>query len=221
MTGPDDERLAWREFGLAQERHDWEQTEPLLRLGRALADPLRLRILNLLAGRSMFGQEVAAALGVTPPTISRHLSILKAAGLVAVRRENTFHYYSLNDDGLRRGADLLSVDYLAHLPRTVDREPTPPVESETRSMVEAAYFAGDHLRALPRDSSTRRFVLEKVVGCFAWGRLYSEPEVNSTLAAIFADVASIRRALIDDGIMMREKGTYWLTRPHGASEGGE
>lgn len=50
---------------------------------RALADPRRRRILHLLGTGSRPPAELADALGVTRPAVSRHLRVLRAAGLVA------------------------------------------------------------------------------------------------------------------------------------------
>lgn len=218
MDRSDGRRTTLRERGLARERHDWEQTEPLLRLGRALADPMRLRILSLLAQHSLYGQELAAALDVTPSTISRHLTILRAAGLIRVRRETTYHHYSLDADGLHGGADLLNVDYLLHLPHGVWQMPVPPSAAQERDIVQAAFFKGDSLRSLPADPPAWRFVLERVARIFEWGRIYAEPELNTLLSVFHEDVASLRRAMVDNGFMMRERGRYWLVRPHDPRE---
>jgi DNA-binding transcriptional ArsR family regulator len=48
----------------------------------ALADPLRRRTIELLARRPYRAGELAGALGVTPPTMSKHLRILRQGGLV-------------------------------------------------------------------------------------------------------------------------------------------
>ena len=48
---------------------------------KALADETRLRILQLLARRPMYGQQLAEALGVSHPTISHHMAQLRVAGL--------------------------------------------------------------------------------------------------------------------------------------------
>jgi DNA-binding transcriptional ArsR family regulator len=66
----------------------------LVRLYKALGDETRLRILRLLAGRDMYLQEVANALGVSHVTALHHLTILRAAHVVqVVERENTKHYH--------------------------------------------------------------------------------------------------------------------------------
>src|SRR6266568_7124391 len=82
-----------------------EQMELLLHLGRALSDPTRIRILALLAERPMYGQELAEALDVKPPTVSHHINLLYMAGLLRTRRENNYHYYELDGEGIQRLAD--------------------------------------------------------------------------------------------------------------------
>jgi DNA-binding transcriptional ArsR family regulator len=63
---------------------------------RALADPIRREILNLLkAGRRSAG-EIADHFDVTGAAVSRHLSVLKEADLVRDTREGKFIYYDLN-----------------------------------------------------------------------------------------------------------------------------
>ena len=57
-------------------------TEKLLGFFKAMADESRLRIIGLLAHRERSVQELAAALDLKEPTVSHHLAILKAQGLV-------------------------------------------------------------------------------------------------------------------------------------------
>jgi DNA-binding HxlR family transcriptional regulator len=208
---------ATRRYGVARMRFDMEQGEPLLRLGRALADPMRLRILGLLANRSMYGQELAEALSVTPPTISHHLNMLKAAGLIDVRRENNFHHYSLNEDGLHSMAEMLTPEHLRAIGelqnREKDRIVVSPSEDDERAMAIAAFFEDGHLLSIPVHSRQRRFVVEKIAEAFEWGHMYDEKEVNATLKRFHDDTASVRRELIDQKIMLRENGRYWLVRP--------
>jgi DNA-binding transcriptional ArsR family regulator len=62
---------------------------------RALADPTRRQILQDLNGGEMTAGEIGSRFPITGPSISRHLSILKAAGLVVERRSANRIYYSL------------------------------------------------------------------------------------------------------------------------------
>jgi ArsR family transcriptional regulator len=62
---------------------------------RALADPVRLRLLHLLAGREVCVGDLVAALRLPQPSVSRHLAALRQAGLVAVRRDGLWCHYTL------------------------------------------------------------------------------------------------------------------------------
>ena len=63
---------------------------------RALADPIRREILNLLKQGRLSAGEIAEHFPVTGASISRHLSVLKDADLIRDTREGKFIYYDIN-----------------------------------------------------------------------------------------------------------------------------
>jgi DNA-binding transcriptional ArsR family regulator len=63
---------------------------------RALADPIRREILNLLKKGRMSAGEISDHFDVTAAAVSRHLSVLKDADLIRDEREGKFIYYDLN-----------------------------------------------------------------------------------------------------------------------------
>lgn len=63
---------------------------------RALADPTRREILNLLKNGRLSAGEITRHFPVTAPSISRHLSVLKEADLIRDQREGKHIYYQLN-----------------------------------------------------------------------------------------------------------------------------
>ena len=65
----------------------------------ALGDPNRRTILELLGGGDRSVQELADALPISRPAVSRHLRLLKEAGLVTDRAEGTRRLYRLHDEG--------------------------------------------------------------------------------------------------------------------------
>lgn len=65
-------------------------------LFRAIADPTRRRILELLSDRERTAGEIADVFPIAFSSVSRHLSILRAAGLVATRRNGQNIHYRLN-----------------------------------------------------------------------------------------------------------------------------
>ena len=63
---------------------------------RALADPIRREILNLLKSGRLSAGEITDHFDVTAASISRHLSVLKEADLIRDERQGKYIYYDLN-----------------------------------------------------------------------------------------------------------------------------
>ncbi|MBQ6934240.1 MAG: winged helix-turn-helix transcriptional regulator [Clostridia bacterium] len=63
---------------------------------KALADPIRREILNMLKKGRMSAGEISSNFEVTDASISRHLSVLKDADLIRDTREGKFIFYELN-----------------------------------------------------------------------------------------------------------------------------
>jgi ArsR family transcriptional regulator len=68
---------------------------------RALADPLRARIVELLADEQLCVCHLTEELGAAQPLVSHHLKVLRDAGLVAGERFRYWTYYRLRPDALR------------------------------------------------------------------------------------------------------------------------
>lgn len=63
---------------------------------KAFGDPTRLRIVMLLSSKEMSVNDIAEKIGLSQPTISRHLGVLREAEIVIDRREGQNVFYSLN-----------------------------------------------------------------------------------------------------------------------------
>lgn len=63
---------------------------------KALADPTRREILNMLKTKDLSAGEISSAFGISDAAISRHLSVLKAADLIHDRRDGKYIIYELN-----------------------------------------------------------------------------------------------------------------------------
>lgn len=63
---------------------------------KALADPVRRKILQLLKAGQMSAGEIASHFDMTQATISYHLNVLKKADLISEEKEKNYIYYSLN-----------------------------------------------------------------------------------------------------------------------------
>jgi ArsR family transcriptional regulator len=64
---------------------------------RAFSDPIRLRILHLLREGELCVCDLVEVLQLPQPTVSRHLSYLRRAGLIRAREERSWNFYSLLD----------------------------------------------------------------------------------------------------------------------------
>lgn len=76
---------------------------------RALADPSRRAIFERLTGGEAAVKELTARFDISQPAVSQHLAALRAAGLVAERREGRHVFYRVEPKGLRP-----LVDWIAH-----------------------------------------------------------------------------------------------------------
>lgn len=84
--------------GVQAPSSDLSRAELLIRLN-ALADDTRLRILELLTQHDeLYAQDIIEHIGLSQPTISRHLSQLSASGYITERRREVAKVYSLNTD---------------------------------------------------------------------------------------------------------------------------
>ena len=68
-----------------------------MNITKALADENRVRILAALKGRELCVCQIIDLLQLAPSTVSKHLSILRQARLLAVRKKGRWAYYRLNE----------------------------------------------------------------------------------------------------------------------------
>jgi DNA-binding transcriptional ArsR family regulator len=74
-----------------------------IKIFRALGDPTRFRIVRMLLRAGELGcADFQAAFPLSAPALSHHFRILQDCGLLAVRKEGPFHYYSLRQEQLER-----------------------------------------------------------------------------------------------------------------------
>ena len=78
----------------------------------ALSDQIRLEIIDFLRDGEKCVCEISPHLNLVQPLVSRHLRILKNAGLIKRRKERTWHYYSLTDKRILELIDKLTPELL-------------------------------------------------------------------------------------------------------------
>lgn len=96
---------------------DEAQAAEIAPVFKALGDPVRLRLLSLIAAAGdVCVCDLTDAFALSGPTISHHLRVLREAGLVDSRREGTWVHYWIRPELLRRLAALLDVAQLPASP---------------------------------------------------------------------------------------------------------
>jgi len=183
-----------------------DQIGELVAFFKALAEPSRLRIIGLLAQRPQSVEQLASALRLGESTVSHHLARLASAGLVSARAEGYYSIYALHTGALGAMArKILHEDELPTLAAGID------ADAFDRKVL--ATFADERgrIRAFPAQEKKFLVILRHILREFEPGVRYPEKKVNQILSRFSADTATLRRALVEHGMMAREGGggAYW------------
>lgn len=182
------------------------QFDTLLQFFKVLGNESRLKIMGLLANDERTVGELAALLCLREPTVSHHLAAMKDLGLIDVRVEGNNRVYFLNNsflDGMNR--HIFSTKSLANL---VQEEASDAWEDK----VLRYYVADGRLKSIPNKQKKLRVVLAWLVTHFEEGRQYHELEMNERLKRFHPDSAALRRYLVEERLMARDKNNmYWRT----------
>ena len=149
---------------------------------------------------------LATILGIKPPTVSHHLSLLRKLDLITLRMDGNDHLYRMNADGLQA----MSKDVFSSL--TSDKVATlvgDVAYDAWEKKVLNAFLEGDRIKAIPAGYKKRLVVLKWLVNHFEEDVKYTEQEVNSIIDRHHPDYCTLRREFITNGLMSRENGAYW------------
>jgi hypothetical protein len=175
----------------------------LLRFFKALGHESRLKLLGFVAQRDRTVQELAGLLGLSEPTTSHHLSLLRDVELVRLRPEGNLHWYAFEAEGLARLAkSLLS-------PQGVTRWATDAAEELPDRLIQNYLDPEGRLRQIPAARKKRYTVLAWLATHFDYDRRYREAEVNQIVQTRHWDSATLRRELVGYRMLARERGIYW------------
>lgn len=191
------------------------QLKRLVAFHKVLADPTRLRILVLLAKEPLHGQALAGKLGLTPPTITHHVSKLREAGLIYERRVKNTIYIHLDTIAFRRDVEAvlhLVLSEEEHEGKVHMTEETTE-EKEQLSVLRNFFTPDGKLKQLPGKQKKRLIVLEYLIRNLQVGKRYTEKEINEHLQSFHEDYATIRRELVIHHFFYRENGIYELNPP--------
>lgn len=81
---------------------------------KAIAEPNRLKILNMISTGEKCACEILDDFNFTQPTLSHHMKVLIEAGIVSSRKEGKWHYYSLNSENLEELEELSNQIFKRH-----------------------------------------------------------------------------------------------------------
>src|SRR4051812_48836312 len=166
---------------------------------RGLADPERLAIAGFLARRAATAGELATELRLRADRVRKHLVRLSAVRVVSVDEDR--RTYRLEPDVLREAAEDVGPP----------RDPGLALGAvdEDEETVLRQYFRDGRLREIPAKHSKRLIVLDRIALEFEVGHRYSEREVNEIVARFHDDHAALRRYLVDEDLLSRDRGEYW------------
>ena len=162
-----------------------------------LADGDRLRVVAALVLGSTTPAEVASAAGLDLKRAVRALTRLVDGGLVEVDEAG----YRLLEEEIRA---------VARAAAPVDDEHADEPDAE-RARVLRAFVKDGRLKSIPTVRSKRLHVLDVVAQSFEPGQRYTEKRVNLELGKWHDDVSALRRHLVDEGFLERERDgrRYW------------
>jgi hypothetical protein len=163
-----------------------------------LADDDRSRVVAALVLGAATVEEVRSATGLGVRAVASALARLIDGELV-VRSDDGAHH--LLAGAFRRAA-------IAAAPDRPEPDPTGEV-TEDAARVLRTFFRGGRLVSIPMQHSKKRIVLDRLAQEFDIGARYSERQVNAILRRFHDDVAALRRYLVDEEFLDRERGEYW------------
>ncbi len=183
-------------------------SDAIVTIFKAIADESRLTILAHLSSEPASVTDLAELTRLKPPTVSHHLSVLSDAGLVRFERRGTTRVYSFVPEGLDDAHRSLSDD--RGLAAFSDDDTLEAWERKVLSV----FLDGDTITQIPAGEKKRMVLVRWLATKFDEGRDYPEKELNELIKRHHADSAYFRRAMVDTGLMTRDRGIYRKTPGH-------
>lgn len=175
-----------------------DPAEVLLNYFKVMGNTDRIRIAARLMQSPATITELADGFSLKRPAVLEHIAALRAIDLVQPAADNAFAFdvaalHTLNQ-ALARKAQPTPIDDYA--------------DEETRKTLRP-FFDGMRLREIPEGQRRQVLLLNWLVTQFDTGVQYTERQVNEIIGQYNADYATLRRGLIDAGLMQRDHGVYW------------
>lgn len=185
------------------------QLSRLVNFHKTLGDPTRIRIIALLQHGPLHGQAIAGKLGLKPPTITHHMAKLRDIGLVYERREKNTIYFSLNIKKLEYSASAI-LNMVSEHQKNGELITN---ELERNHVIKNFFTLDGKLKHFPSQRKKKIIVLEHILKGLKMGVTYDEHDINVYLEQYHEDYATLRRELIMNHFMYREKNKYEMNPP--------
>jgi hypothetical protein len=169
--------------------------EEAARILALLAEPERLRVVSALVLGYSSVSDITTVTGVDARAVAKAIARLVAGELVVQEGDG----YRFASEELKIAARLVAED---HEDPGID---APPVDAR----ILRGFLKGGRLTSIPTARAKRLVVLDYLAQRFEPGKRYSEKKVNEILAEFNDDTASLRRYLVDENFLTRERGYYW------------
>ena len=163
-----------------------------------LADDERLAVVGALVLGARTTEDVVERTGLTARRVLEALTRLEAGSLV-------------DRDGTDWSFDVSRLKEIARDARPRDEPDDVGDVDATTASVLRTFLRGGRLTQIPTQHSKRLVVLDHISRMFEIGVRYPERDVNALLRVFHPDYAALRRYLVDEGFLSRERNEYWRT----------
>jgi hypothetical protein len=162
-----------------------------------LAEPARLAVFAAVVLGAQTPGEVAERTRLPGRDVAVALRRLEQGGLLVAAEDGLVAHVSAFKEAVREyGLSGPAADQ-------------PPQEYPGRAAVLRTFLRDGRVVRLPAARGKRRVLLEHIAAVFEPGVRYPERDVDAKLRAWHDDYATLRRYLVDEGLMAREAGVYW------------
>lgn len=186
-------------------------SDEIMTFFKTLSNIERLKIAGLIALQELTPAQIAERIGMPPAAVLKHLQQLVHAGL-AVEKSAGEASRSFSQSA-SYALDARSLNELSRRALS-GSQPKPQLDDYAGEDYDRKVL-GDFLRpdgtlkSVPTQQKKLLVVLRYLAQEFEPGQQYPEKEVNIMLARRYPDAASLRRYLVDNGLLARASGVYW------------
>lgn len=172
---------------------------------KALADSSRLMILEILARKPLSVEEITVAVNLSQPTVSFHLKKLEEASIIKKEKKQYYTLFSLNESIFEKSLKNLVLE-----DNTINMNPDERLEKFNEKTLKT-FIKNGKIEKMPVQYKKKLIILNELSKLFSPDVVYSEKEVDTIIMQFADDYCTLRRMLIDENIMQREKGKYALS----------